>query len=175
MAQTVGRRSADPAASLASFFTQRSKRNGEIVEVHAREVFSDNMELSAFELTIQVIPSAQIEPSPPHMLPLIASVLETTLNLSSQNLLPVQNISTRPPVPPVLLQRRPAHRLRHHLAPGARGAGPSFRRRGQRPPPRRDAQPAAAATRLAAAQLAAGGILRQPAFDRPAPRDYTIF
>ncbi len=54
MIQTVGRRSADPAASLASFFTQRSKRNGEIVEVHAREVFSDAMELSAFELTIQV-------------------------------------------------------------------------------------------------------------------------
>ena len=54
MVQTVGRRSADPAASLASFFTQKSKRNGEIVEVQAHEVFSDTMELSAFELTIKV-------------------------------------------------------------------------------------------------------------------------
>ena len=53
--QTVGRRSADPAASLASFFSRRSKRNGEIVEVYAQEVYSDTMELSAFELMIQVL------------------------------------------------------------------------------------------------------------------------
>jgi hypothetical protein len=64
MTQTVGRRSVDPAASLASFFTQRSKRNGEIVEVHAREVFSDTMELSAFELTIQVLGLVKQAPSP---------------------------------------------------------------------------------------------------------------
>jgi hypothetical protein len=52
--QAVGQRSTDPSASLASFFTKKSIRNGEIIDIQARPVFSDAMEISVYEIAVQV-------------------------------------------------------------------------------------------------------------------------